>query len=177
MVKRHPRLHALLNRRVERLGAATNALAAPALAAPAPERVIIIGYGPVGRTVARRVEEFGLQPLVVDANIDTVLTLQAEGKLALFGDASRATILREAGITRVRHFVVTLPDASTNQGIVRQALALNPDLNVLARARYLASGNALSEAGAATVCFDEAEAATALALVLRAHLKANASAT
>ncbi len=176
-VKRHPRLHALLNRRVERLGAATNARSAAALAAPAPERVVIVGYGPVGRTVARRVEEFGLQPLVVDANIDTVLTLQAEGKLALYGDATRATILNEAGITRVRHFVVTLPDASVNIAIVRQALALNPDLNVLARARYLASGNALAEAGAATVCYDEAEAATALSTVLRAHLKAGQAAT
>ena len=172
-VKRHPRLHALVNRRVERLGAATNARSAAALAAPAPERVVIVGYGPVGRTVARRVEEFGLQPLVIDANIDTVLTLQAEGKLALFGDATRATILREAGIPGVRHLVVTLPDASVNIAIVRQALALNPDLNVLARARYLASGNALAEAGAATVCYDEAEAATALSTVLRAHLKAD----
>jgi len=77
----------------------------------------------------------------------------------------------------VRHFVVTLPDASVNIAIVRQALALNPDLNVLARARYLASGNALAEAGAATVCYDEAEAATALSTVLRAHLKAGQAAT
>ena len=40
-------------------------------------------------------------------------------------------------------------------------------------ARYLASGGALEEAGASAVCYDEAEAATALAVVLRAHLKAS----
>ena len=128
--------------------------------------------GPVGRTVARRVEEYGLQPLVIDINIDTVLALQAEGKLALYGDATRAAILREAGVERCRYLVTSLPDAAANLGAVRQALTLNPGLTVLARARYLASGGALEEAGAAAVCYDEAEAATALAVVLRAHLKA-----
>jgi hypothetical protein len=47
------------------------------------------------------------------------------------------------------------------------AAELNPSIVVLARARYLASG------GARAVCYDEAEAATALAVVLRAHLKAS----
>ncbi len=170
--KGRPRLHAFLNRRVETLGATVNARAAEAVAAPAPERVLIVGYGPVGRTVARRVEEYGLQPLVIDINIDTVLALQAEGKLALYGDATRAAILREAGVERCRYLVTSLPDAAANLGAVRQALTLNPGLTVLARARYLASGGALEEAGAAAVCYDEAEAATALAVVLRAHLKA-----
>jgi CPA2 family monovalent cation:H+ antiporter-2 len=162
----------VLNRRVEKLGAETNRTAAASLASAEKSRVIIVGYGPVGRTVARRVEEFGLEPLVVDINIDTVLTLKAEKKNALYGDASRSTILQEAGVEKASFMVVSLPDAAANVAVVRQAKALNPAITILARARYLAVGGAHEEAGASAVCYDEAEAATALAVVLRAHLKA-----
>jgi CPA2 family monovalent cation:H+ antiporter-2 len=172
-VKTHPRLHALLNRRVEQLGATINQAAAAGLASTEAARVIIVGYGPVGRTIARRVEEFGLEPLVIDINVDTVLTLQAEGKHALYGDAANTAILREAGVQKAPFMVVSLPDASANVAVVSRARELNPEIVVLARARYLASGGALEQAGASAVCYDEAEAATALAVVLRAHLKAS----
>jgi CPA2 family monovalent cation:H+ antiporter-2 len=172
-VKKHPRLNALLNRRVEQLGTATNAVALTRLGDTEGARVIIVGYGPVGRTIARRVEEFGLEPLVIDINVDTVLTLQADGKHALYGDAANTTILREAGVQNARFMVVSLPDAGANVAVVSRARELNPDIIILTRARYLANGGALEQAGASAVCYDEAEAATALAVVLRAHLKAS----
>jgi CPA2 family monovalent cation:H+ antiporter-2 len=171
-LKRHPRWYAVLNRRIEKLGAATNASAIASFAASASSRVIVVGYGPVGRTVARRIEEFGLRPLVIDYNIDTVLALQAEGKDALYGDAAQVVILRDAGVTKAPFIVVTLPDGAANVAIVSQARGLNPDITVLARSRYMKSGGALEDAGASTIVYDEAEAATALAVLLRAHLKA-----
>jgi CPA2 family monovalent cation:H+ antiporter-2 len=176
-VKKHPRLYAILNRRVEKLGMATNRATAGSIVATATARVIIVGYGPVGRTVMRRVEEFGLEPLVVDVNIDTVLALQAEGKRALYGDAGQVSILREAGVEKAPFLVVSLPDAATNVAVVSRAREMNPALTVLARSRYLASGGALEQAGASAVIYDEAEAATALAVILRAHLKASGATT
>ena len=171
--KKRPRIYALLNRRVEKLGVATNEASAGMMAPTDTPRVVIVGYGPVGRTVMRRVEEFGLEPLVIDANIDTVLALQAEGKRALYGDAGHVSILREAGVQKAPFLVVSLPDAGTNVAVVSRAREINPDITVLARSRYLASGGALEQAGASAVIYDEAEAATALAVVLRAHLKAS----
>ena len=170
--KRHPRLSALANRRVDRLGRAANAAIAAKIADRKAARVIVVGYGPVGRTVARRAAEFGLETVVIDINIDTVLALQAEGKRALFGDASRTEILKEAGVANASHFVVSLPDAAASVAAVTAARALNPNLKVFARARYLAQGGALEQAGVDAVCYDEAEAATALSVVLRAHIKA-----
>ncbi len=172
-LKKHPRLYAVLNRRVEKLGTDTNRAAAGALAAAQTKRVIIVGYGPVGRTISRRVEEFGLEPIVIDINIDTVLALQADKKLALYGDAERSAILREAGVEKAGFIVVSLPDAGSSAMVVRAARELNPSIVALARARYIANGSVLEEAGADAVCYDEAEAATALAVVLRAHLKAS----
>ncbi|MES2697647.1 MAG: cation:proton antiporter [Verrucomicrobiota bacterium] len=174
-IKSKPRLHALLNRRVEAVGRMANKAEIEKLAKPAAARALIVGYGPVGRTVARRAEEYGIEPVVIDVNVDTVLALQAEGKHALYGDATRSDILKEAGIANAGYLIVSIPDSSMSVAVVMAAKQLKPDIKVLARARYLAQGGALEEAGADAVSYDEAEAATALAVVLRAHLKADGS--
>jgi CPA2 family monovalent cation:H+ antiporter-2 len=173
-LKKHPRLLALANRRVAALGEQANRTQAGRQVAAAG--AVIVGYGPVGRTVARRAEEFGLVPVVVDFNIDTVLALQAEGKRALYGDGTHADILKEAGIAQAGYLIVSLPDTRASVMVVSLARQLNPGLKILARARYLADGGALEQAGVDAVCYDEAEAATALSVVLRAHLQAAAPA-
>jgi CPA2 family monovalent cation:H+ antiporter-2 len=174
-LKTKPRVMAVINRRVEALGRGANAAEAARIAAKAVERVIIVGYGPVGRTVSRRAQEFGLEAVVIDLNIDTVLALQAEGKRSLYGDATHADILREAGIVHAPYLVISVPDPVAGLAVLTAARELNPRIKVLARVRYLAEGGALEQAGADAVCYDEAEAATALGVVLRAHLKAGAA--
>jgi CPA2 family monovalent cation:H+ antiporter-2 len=169
-LKKHPRLLGLANRRVAALGEQANRSQAGRRGQAAG--AVIVGYGPVGRTVARRAEEYGLVPVVVDFNIDTVLALQAEGKRALFGDGTHADILKEAGIAQAGYLVVSLPDTRASVMVVSLARQLNPGLRILARARYLADGGALEQAGVDAVCYDEAEAATALSVVLKAHLQA-----
>jgi CPA2 family monovalent cation:H+ antiporter-2 len=112
--------------------------------------------------------------VVIDINIDTVLALQAEGKHALYGDATRAEILKEAGIAKANYLILSLPQVAASLAALTLARELNPRIKVLARVRYLADGGLLEQAGADVVCYDEAEAATALAVVLRAHLKGSA---
>ena len=60
-------------------------------------RAVVIGYGPVGRTVARLLGENGVTPTIVDLNIETVQALRAEGVAAIYGDASAS---RHAGERR-----------------------------------------------------------------------------
>jgi CPA2 family monovalent cation:H+ antiporter-2 len=75
------------------------------------------------------------------------------------------------------YLVISLPDASQSLSVLTTARSLNPGIKVLARARYLAQGGMLEQAGADVVCYDEAESATALAVMLRAHAKADQSGT
>lgn len=170
-LQKHPWLRDHLDRRSAALGKKVNATEARRQTSSGP-RVVIVGYGPVGRTVQRRVAEFGLESIVVDLNVDTVLALQAEGRHALYGDAARAEILREAGIEKADYLVVSLPMAATSLAVLTTARSLNPRLKSFVRARYQADGGTLEQAGADAVCYDEAESATALAVVLRAYLKA-----
>ena len=57
---------------------------------------IVVGYGPVGQTVTRLLAEFGINPIIVETNVDAVLELQQRGQQALFGDATRPEILKAA---------------------------------------------------------------------------------
>ena len=53
------------------------------------------------------------------------------------------------------------------------ARGLNPAIKCLVRARYLSDRDLLEPANPDAVCFDEAEAATALSILLRAHARAD----
>ena len=59
---------------------------------------MLIGYGPTGRTVARLLKESGIEPTVIELNIDTVRAIRQEGIDAVYGDATRPETLIEAGI-------------------------------------------------------------------------------
>jgi CPA2 family monovalent cation:H+ antiporter-2 len=170
-LQKHPWLKDHLDRRSAVLGKRVNQAEAAHPPAETKRRVIIVGYGPVGRTVQRRVAEYGLESVVIDLNVDTVLALQAEGRHALYGDATRAEILREAGIEKAEYLVISLPVAGASLTVLTAARTLNPRIKTLVRARYQADGGSLEQAGADAVCYDEAESATALAVVLRAYLK------
>ncbi|MEQ1839315.1 MAG: cation:proton antiporter, partial [Verrucomicrobiales bacterium] len=166
-----PRLWSLLNDRAER----RVAKAGPAVP-DTNHRVngekgrfaILVGYGPVGRTVHRVLEEAEIGSVIVDMNMDTVSALKAEGKTAIFGDASNERILEEAGIERASHLVVTLPDASLRAAIITAGRNLNAEIRIVVRARYLREREELERYGATSAVFEEAEAAVALARLVLA---------
>jgi CPA2 family monovalent cation:H+ antiporter-2 len=166
-LRRSRRTWALLNRRAEARGRGLNRRTAARLAA-APETIhaVVVGYGPVGQTVARILREFGIQPVIVDLNVDTVRELVARGHAAIYGDGARDEILAAAGIEKARYLLVTPPDLVSRIPVIVTARLRNPEIKILVRARYLAERVMLEEIGATAVCYEEAEAAVALAAFL-----------
>ena len=65
-------------------------------------RVVVVGYGPVGRSLCRIARAHGMLPVVVEANIDTVRRLRGLGRPAVHGDATQAEVLREAGLEQAQ---------------------------------------------------------------------------
>ncbi len=129
-------------------------------------RAVIVGYGPVGRTAAAILKDFDVKTVIVDANVDTVRALIAEGQAAVFGDATRRDILEAAGIETATYLLLTVPDIQTRTVVIIAARELNPDLRIFVRARYLGERAWLEEIGATDVCYEEAEAAIGLASLL-----------
>jgi CPA2 family monovalent cation:H+ antiporter-2 len=134
---------------------------------PAPsgekKRAIVVGYGPVGKTVDRLLQREGLDTVVIDLNMDTVLGIQKRGGKAIYGEASNATLLEQAGIGSASHLVVTLPHSTDRVPLVTAARQMNPGLRILVRSRYLHEQKDLESAGADWTCIEEEEAAVALA--------------
>jgi len=136
---------------------------APAVDGPPPVRAVVVGYGPVGRILARILQESGIVPTVVETNVKTVTSLKAQGMTAIFGDASREDILAAAGVEQSQYLVLTLPEPKSRFDIISSAKTLNPGIRVLARARYLAERQTLDSMGVSATAYEEAEIAVTLA--------------
>jgi CPA2 family monovalent cation:H+ antiporter-2 len=133
---------------------------------------IVVGYGPVGRTVNRLLQSFAVHTIIVELNVDTVKLLHSQGQTAIFGDASNRHILLQANVQQARYVIVTLPDAGVSAAVVTNARNLNPDARILVRARYLGERKVLERAGATDVRFEEAEIAISLSLLILSELNA-----
>ncbi len=164
-VRGHPRIWKLLNGRSERRLFATDKTSNSTLPVPESKRghAIVVGYGPVGRSVHHVLKDAGISTVVIDYNVDTVSALKAEGQPAIFGDASNVAILVEAGVKEATHLVVTLPDASQRAAIVTAGRNMSTGLRIIVRARYLRERDELEQIGATSAVFEEAEGAIALA--------------
>lgn len=166
MLALEPRLSKLpwLASRSEKLGARANESAAKRKQDD-PD-AIVVGYGPVGQTVTRLLSEFGINPMIVERNVDAVLEIQQRGLQALFGDASRPEILRAAGLESAAYIIVTVPQAEISLRIIQAAREVAPLIRVMTRAAYISQSDAFIQAGAAVIRYDEAESAAALAEAL-----------
>lgn len=174
-LKRHPRLWRMLNARAERRvqDANTASMAQIATYSNDAKLAIVVGFGPVGRTVDRLLRDAGMDTVVIDMNMDTISELHSERRVAIFGDAAREAILEQAGVKQASHLVLTLPQASGRSAIVSVARNLNPKLRILVRAHYLREREHLEHAGATAAVFEEGEAAVALARLVLADTGAS----
>ena len=151
-----PRLWRLLNAWARKPGDT-----GPHAPAPASHRAVIIGYGPTGRTLTRLLSDNGVQPTVIELNMDTVRKLRDEGVAAVYGDTSHRDVLTAAGVRESRVLIVTA-DVPNIKEVIRLARDLNPKLRVLARTTHLRDVDGLHAAGANEVFSGEGEVALAL---------------
>ena len=138
----------------------------------AAHRAVVIGYGPVGRTVARLLRENGIQPCVIEMNLNTVRELRAQGVSAIYGDACQRDILISAGVEHSDSLILTASSVQGSDEVVRIARELNPGIHVLARSTYVRELPGLRAAGAETVFAGEGEVALALTETLLRELGA-----
>ncbi|MCW5979559.1 MAG: cation:proton antiporter [Bryobacteraceae bacterium] len=127
-----------------------------------PLNAIIVGYGPVGQTVSRVLQERGISPTIIELNIETVRRLNSEGIRAVYGDAMQPDILREAGAASALGLIVSAPSPAESGELIRAARELNPKIRVLVRCAFLSQAMAMRWAGADEVFSGEAEVAMAM---------------
>jgi CPA2 family monovalent cation:H+ antiporter-2 len=123
--------------------------------------VVIVGYGPVGRTLGDLLREHELEATFIELNHETVERLHRQGFRAIYGDASQREILRRAGVTDSGSLIFAA--SGSPAAVIRAAKDLNPSLSILVRSTYLREVSALKSAGADVVVPAEGEVALAMA--------------
>jgi CPA2 family monovalent cation:H+ antiporter-2 len=118
------------------------------------KRVIVVGYGPAGRSVVESLRSAEIPLLVIDLNPRTVSENRALIPIEI-GDASRGDILQHHHLQWARAVVVTVPDPQTARLIIHQAKQAAPEVPVIARGRYHIHIARLEQAGADSVVDEE----------------------
>ncbi|MFI5077214.1 MAG: cation:proton antiporter [Vicinamibacteria bacterium] len=124
-------------------------------------RAVVVGYGPVGRTVTRLLQDNDIEPTIVEMNLDTVREVRDAGLHAIYGDATHPSVLGEARIAEARAFIIAVSPLDGVEEACRLARAQNADIRILARATHVREARHLREAGADVVFSGEGEVALA----------------
>jgi monovalent cation:H+ antiporter-2, CPA2 family len=97
-------------------------------------QVVLVGYGTVGREVARQLQQHDVPFVVVEQNRERVEALRAAGMPAVWGNACDAATLVQAHIAEAGVLVVAAAESTDVRPMVETARALNPGIPVVARA-------------------------------------------
>ncbi len=135
-------------------------------------RAVVVGYGPVGRTLDRLLRENGFDPVIVEMNVETVRELTSQGRAAIYGDATHRDTLEGAGLDRAVALVLSSSNMHGASEVIRAARELNPKLVIFARSGYLRELPRLREAGADVVFSGEGEVALSMTVLLLRQLGA-----
>jgi len=162
-LRRVPWLWKLLDGKADRLRRTVNHVSSERISESEKTLAIVVGYGPAGRLVDGLLRDAGFHTVIVEMNLRTVESLVADGRSAIFGDATRPEILEAAGIDRAQYLVVTLPHADNRSGLIQIAKELNASIQIIMRARYLTEAEALSGWDETISVYEEGETGLALA--------------
>jgi CPA2 family monovalent cation:H+ antiporter-2 len=126
---RHPRLLARLERRGSSLALLPQAPHGPRLR----DHAILVGYGRVGRVIGAVLKAEELPFVVVEENRRRVVELRRRDIPAVYGDATAAGVLEEAGVDQARLLIVAAPRGFRTQRIIELARQANPRIRTAIR--------------------------------------------
>jgi CPA2 family monovalent cation:H+ antiporter-2 len=145
-------------RRLERIHRQARAPAGePDPAAGMRRHAVILGYGRVGRAVARVLQARGFAWVAIDGDYAVVRDARLAGAPLVFGDAGTASVLDAARIGEAHALIVAIPDALAARQAVEHARRWNPRCEMVARAHSEAEEAALRRLGVGRVVVAERE--------------------
>jgi CPA2 family monovalent cation:H+ antiporter-2 len=120
-------------------------------------RVVLIGFGYGGQTLARLFRALGIGYAVVEGNALGVERARERGEPVMYGDATRPQVLHRLDVAHARLVVVAISDPFATRRIVSRIRAISRDVPLIARTRYMEEVDRLDTAGATTVVAEEFE--------------------
>jgi CPA2 family monovalent cation:H+ antiporter-2 len=98
-------------------------------------KVIIVGFGRVGRLVAAMLEENKVSYIAVDTDAASVTQARRGGRPVYYGDAARPDFLRRCGLDSALAVVVTMDNRAAVETVAATVRRTRGDVVVVARAK------------------------------------------
>jgi len=134
------------------------------------EHVVIAGFGRVGQTLGLLLDARFIRYVALDLNPELVAEARRRGLPVFYGNASRADVLKAAGIERAQMAVSTLDDPELASRTVHVLRRLMTSMPIIARAHDLADCERLVRAGATSAVPEIVEGSLQLGGVLLRQL-------
>jgi len=128
--------------------------------------VVLVGYGRVGKRIARELAARNISYVVAEQNRETVEALRNQGVAAVSGDAETPQVLIQAHVARAAILAVAIPDALPVRRMVEIAKSLNPGIAVVLRTHSEEEADLLRKEKLGVVFLGEQE----LARSMSAHI-------
>ena len=96
---------------------------------------VVCGYGDVSRHLVEVLRQRKFGCLIIDLDPYVIEDLRRQGLPCIYGDASNPYVLSLADLDRARVLVLTVPDPMVVETAMKNALQINPRLDIVARAR------------------------------------------
>ncbi|AJE22575.1 YbaL family putative K(+) efflux transporter [Azotobacter chroococcum] len=125
-------------------------------------QVVLVGYGRVGRRIARALAECDIPYVVAERNRELVERLRADGGAAVSGDAADPAVLIQAHIARASMLVVAIPDTLDARQMIATARTLNPTIETVLRTHNEEEAELLEREAAGKVFLGENELANGM---------------
>ncbi len=126
-------------------------------------RVIIAGFGPVGRSLAEKFMARGVKVSVIELNRKTVEKQMGLGRHIVYGDATNTEVLESAGVSTADAVVLTIPDDDAMLRACKIIRGINKRAFIAARTNYLSKAFLAKELGANHVTVEELATAEVMA--------------
>lgn len=125
--------------------------------------VLLVGYGRVGRELARVLHGHGVPIVVIDGEDHLVDRARADGLPTVRGNAVNESVLREAAPERAHMALLAIPNALEAGEIIATLRRLNPTMSIVARGHSDVEVKHLLDHGADAAVMAERELAHSFA--------------
>ncbi len=124
--------------------------------------VVVAGYGRVGQVIVKILQSQGYPVLVIENSEAAVQRLRFHKIPYIFGDADSELVMEKAHLETAKALAIALPDPASTRLLLKRALSIAPELDIIARSHSDREIDFLTQMGAKEVVQPEFEAALEL---------------
>lgn len=123
-------------------------------------QVVMVGYGEVGRRIAKSLQEQNIRVVIAEENREIVENLRNKGIAAVSGNATEPAVLIQAHIMHARMLVVSPMDILYVRRMAEIARQLNPDIEIMLCAENIEEARVLEQENIGRVYYAKTEMAS-----------------